>query len=777
MNGDSGSLSQLPSHVPQIFVHPSGAPIRVFIDVSSVVVERPRVVRSLRHAGAVICAQADEAEIILIDSSLQEGNQVAEEWGKDVGRAILEYTWVKASTIAGRALLAADKWGGTLVAGGQPAGHGHHFSHLPTPRPTPARYAPQPSDDQLRRSPSSSQPPPSVMLPPAIQPPFSQTPLIYPALPNYNPYNQGFQTPGSSSAPPLGALMPDMMQLQQQQYAQQPLQPNVLNMSKEQMQQILSSFLDVAKQQQFMPNGIPQTMPQSIMPPTSQPTQMIPHYPQWNQWNQMQSPQFTQGHWQPPSIYEASQSSQNGFGERPSPRFPSPIRSSPLRVSKPPSSRRISSSSPSPSPPPPSTSRVKGKARADVRPTPKRHSILRHTSSSSDDSDDSQTQTTSPPHSQTQRRKILMHRQEGEVFKAPSGKPFLFHVQVDLKNRSEPVNLIKKNGGRITTEMADADYVIQAPLSSTFEAMYEQAASCGKHPIYSTFVMDCVDELALLDTEGYLIVDPNPVKRKRDAAKEREAAQKTVRKRAKKEKEKDETSKKRVRHTAPSSSSGKEAVHSVDWERSPTPPTDVVPTPSGRKLYTREQRDYFNQYGRILIKRDPDISWTTLSKKMFEKMPCHPIKSWSVFTSHNKQELEEFQRKLFIARRKASAHQNGVAAPDSSKKRDEQQAQQLYEGVGPSITTDPMRADMDFIVNFFATADDLEDVPEEAILARLESMRECKSERNWTEFYDKHDKTIAEEVHVLLQLETPNGTNAGASEHTSQVKAEDGNRP
>lgn len=64
-----------------------------------------------------------EADIILVDSSTVSGRRLIRLWGHDPSKVVLEHTWIRTSVDAGRPLLEADNYGGTLtVDDGQPIG-------------------------------------------------------------------------------------------------------------------------------------------------------------------------------------------------------------------------------------------------------------------------------------------------------------------------------------------------------------------------------------------------------------------------------------------------------------------------------------------------------------------------------------------------------------------------------------------------------------------------------------------------------------------------------
>ncbi|PSR70769.1 hypothetical protein PHLCEN_2v13351 [Hermanssonia centrifuga] len=85
------------------------------------------------------------------------------------------------------------------------------------------------------------------------------------------------------------------------------------------------------------------------------------------------------------------------------------------------------------------------------------------------------------------------------IFRTESGEPLAFFVSMDLNNRSDIVDLIKKNGGKIYADIPHADIVVLAPCKKSFVDHLMAAVTARKPAVQATFVHQCVLGRTLLD--------------------------------------------------------------------------------------------------------------------------------------------------------------------------------------------------------------------------------------------------------------------------------------
>lgn len=116
-----------------LFSNPDGTPIRVFTQAD--LFGRAKVLKDLRVCvskfanpllvlmilfyvqlnGAELLSNANNAQVMLVDPPTRQGRQFIRDWGKDINKHVLNYTWVKRCLEAQRPLLAEDQWGDCLA--------------------------------------------------------------------------------------------------------------------------------------------------------------------------------------------------------------------------------------------------------------------------------------------------------------------------------------------------------------------------------------------------------------------------------------------------------------------------------------------------------------------------------------------------------------------------------------------------------------------------------------------------------------------------------------
>ncbi|KAL7285377.1 hypothetical protein ACG7TL_000472 [Trametes sanguinea] len=93
---------------------------------------------------------------------------------------------------------------------------------------------------------------------------------------------------------------------------------------------------------------------------------------------------------------------------------------------------------------------------------------------------------------------------EKKLFAKEDGEPCKFFVQVDIRPRTKIADAIKRNGGKLVPDIADADYVILgSPSTRTFEERLKQACSYEKQAVRPQWVFECVQQNAIVDLEPF----------------------------------------------------------------------------------------------------------------------------------------------------------------------------------------------------------------------------------------------------------------------------------
>lgn len=296
-----------------------------------------------------------------------------------------------------------------------------------------------------------------------------------------------------------------------------------------------------------------------------------------------------------------------------------------------PSIRRRRSPLPStPSPPPPPSRRRKGKERAEPS---RRDSFKRKRSEPTEDEDDGFEETpATPEYSPKVKSQVLSPRNLGEIFRTEAGESLVFFVQVDLTGRHDIVRSIKvrslyvisvskltidqKNGGKMVGDIREADYVVLGnTLSKTFNGLLAQTNAANKPPLRANFIIDCIEQEALLDIDNYILDTPShPNKRIRTSG--------VVKVETDDGNDIRELKKlKKVKQT-PSKAKMDVSISRTGGTRSPTPPPshNKVERSPGIFAFTDEENKYLKRYIRYLVEGHVDISHSAICKQLYQKV-------------------------------------------------------------------------------------------------------------------------------------------------------------
>ncbi|KAJ3842588.1 hypothetical protein F5878DRAFT_722110 [Lentinula raphanica] len=371
------------------------------------------------------------------------------------------------------------------------------------------------------------------------------------------------------------------------------------------------------------------------------------------------------------------------------------------------------------------------------------------------------------------------------------GKSLKFYVQVDLKNRSELVSEIKKNGGSTTNEIQDADYAVLSS-KSRYLAELLHAAKASKTPAVRTlFIRDCIEEGKILPHSGYLLAEPTTRKPGRpsynDASPSKKPRSETTRKEpslskvptAKQRSTSDTVKKETTKATSTASPStvklektrdnannnkereklvvkkhsssaiGKRSEISSRIPSPPPPPESTrVLNKGGRYSYSPAERAFVETYVKILFERDHLTSNTKIAKELHRKMPHHTIRSWNTTVGGQLREtIENARKRAGIAYRKRAAHAGDKPGPQQSPAEERDKPAKR-----PKLSDEELRnRDIELIAKFFADgeANDLKDEDRDTLWARIHKKGNWRSPSSWEAFYEEIHEEVKQRFSAL----------------------------
>ncbi|KAI0778276.1 hypothetical protein BD413DRAFT_508065 [Trametes elegans] len=479
----------------RIFFDSTKQPLRIFVE-SAEVFDRPKTVRKLKNNGATLTLSPEEASIILVDPETTSGGQFAKEWGNEPGKVVLDVAWAQKSIERGKALLADEGWGGCWMAGSQ---HSFNQNPLPTPRGTPLDA--QPPQNEAAMYNQQQFPTPNGQIPHGGVPPgypfqqMQQPPQFAQQMPN-GPQNGPAPVPGMQPNPNAQVTLPahlvaQLVGLMSQQgvnpatFGMQPMMPQApMNLMQGQgLQGFSQQAIPFMPQPGMFPQPFPLSQQQApfpqppVMPPVSQ-MQSVAAGPS----NHFQS----MGASTPDCYRSASQVRRQSTAS-------DTFRSSPMEDVRGSSLKRRS---PAGDGEPSGSSRKHGKRRADGERAAKQ----RRVSYPSDEP--ALPYPDLSPSDFHDRDPIGL---QGMLFVQDDGEPYKFFVQIDIRPRTKIADAIKKNGGKLVPDIADADFVILGqPTTRTFEERLNQCINCQKVAIRSQWVFACVEQNAIVDLDDYV---------------------------------------------------------------------------------------------------------------------------------------------------------------------------------------------------------------------------------------------------------------------------------
>ncbi|GLB36095.1 putative BRCT domain, a BRCA1 C-terminus domain [Lyophyllum shimeji] len=739
--------SQASETLPDLFRKADGSHWRIFVEAGGIV-GRPKLIRTLKKAGAMVCSDPKQAQVILVDSGSEQGRQFIRDWGKDTDKVVLEHSWVKKSIAAGHVLDQDwDNWGGCLtVDDGLPIAReesdGVLKSPLPTPRITPVEVA------TVERA----TPVPSVGSTPVTVPPGLTHQPVQNAVQNGMRYT------------------PDSDVLPQSQVPQFP--PQALPAYMAQSQAMVPSFPQSANAM----SGFP------FAPAPAMFNYMSQYYPMAQsmfQWNAPPGQNFGQ------HFFNQQIANPMRLGQYPQDFNPPPAD---VNVHHSPTPSYISTVASTNSP----------LSQSGIPPSLSRRSPFLSTATpSSLHTSKGNTRSVSPPsYASPSSSRPATHPAldpaptlSSSLFTSRTGTELSFFVQVDMSNRSKVVTTIKRNGGKISTNNTTADYAILYSRSKTFDHLLQSTLAAGRPAINASFVFDSVEQQKLLDTSPYEFEAPKTSPRgKRKGAKCLDDERQVKPKRQRLEKPSSQTTKRqqvKIKEEsspskAPKSSSGVSLPSSeatanakpghaqtlpddTPRPRSPTPPAEHTRIRRGIRegfMYSDHEREYVRRYVPILLQRDHRMSLTGVAHALHKKMDNHSFASWRAFLSGPSfiTEFDLMRKRAGIEYRKAQSQREAMQATEA-KETDPSGSTRISPPSVPSLSTVDSNAlrtkieeEVEIVARFFALEGG-NDIPlddHEKAWAYLTEKVICKTAKSWEAFYEEYHEAVRERYNQLV---------------------------
>ncbi|KAF8078683.1 hypothetical protein FPV67DRAFT_1466082 [Lyophyllum atratum] len=753
------SPSQSSENLTKIFHNLDGSQWRVFVEAGGII-GRPKLIRTLKKAGAIVCSDPKQAQVILVDSSSDQGRLFIRDWGNDANKVVLEHSWVKES-IAAERVLQDDRWGGHLaVDDGVPIMKEEKDNTLKSPLPTP-RITPVEVTTSVRMPSVPPAPMPFNVPPESTQQPFQNGVLYAPGV-DVRPRSQPPQLPPHTLPPYIQPSQAMMQSFPPSQHASTthglPFPTGPSNIPQQAMLNYMAQCL--MQQQNMVPWNVP--VGQNFGPPPFFNPQAISQYPQ-------------DPHHLPPNAhmnYSPNSSYISAIGSTNSPLSPSGI---------PPSLRR--------------------KSPVISRSTPTSYTSNAGTRSASP------VNYSSSMSSQLTTRPTLgpAPTPSSSLFTSKTGQELSFFVQVDLNNRSKVVTAIKvclmvlqcmyvahvcqRNGGKISTSNTTADYAILYSRSKTFDHLLMSTLAAKRPAINASFVHDSVEQNKILDLSPYEFEAPNTTargKRKREKSANHEWDDDAERKRLEKNRRRTERRQQQRKIKEESSPTKKPKVKSKDasWPRSevttmaspgpstvssddlsrprsPTPPAEHTRVRRGTGegfLYSEHEWDYIRRYVPMLLKRDHRMSMTGIAHSLHSKMDNHTLGAWRTFLGGPSfgAEFEAMRKRASIAYRKAQSQHETSQSEGTGEAR--------HPGISPPLastlsTVDGdarprtlVDEDIEFAAQFFAHGGDENSIDDSAdrVWARFLEQVKPQTAESWSTFYNDHYEEVSARYNQLV---------------------------
>ncbi|KAJ7071088.1 hypothetical protein C8F01DRAFT_1109072 [Mycena amicta] len=375
---------------------------------------------------------------------------------------------------------------------------------------------------------------------------------------------------------------------------------------------------------------------------------------------------------------------------------------------------------------------------------------------------------------------------ESGIFTSEKGKPLTFYVALEVPKRSNVISEIKRNGGQMSHQVV-ADFAVLSFRSRDFSNLLESVISSNGTAVKVAFVLDSVEEERLLDPTRYAFDVPEKLQKKllktstSRSAPTAPSGSKSISGRkpstmavkpapVKAEPVKESTTKKKsvkvetkstTVNTAPAAASEPDVSNRP---RSPPPPPSStrVLLSAGKYRYTPEETEYAIQYATYLFERDRLTSYTTLAKKLHEKMPHHTEGAWSTRLSQNlRSDIDDVKKRALIAFRKREHQEGSRAEPTTAKRpRLSDPASSTHASTSTS-STDLVEREIQIVAKFFADGADREEPvgnetqaeKDARVWGQLTQRVRSTTEESWEIFYNKNHTRIMQAYSTIIEGE------------------------
>ncbi|KAI5121282.1 hypothetical protein M0805_002326 [Coniferiporia weirii] len=766
---------------PQVFTSPDGSSLPVFVESNGVSENRPRLIRTLRSHGANICVDVSLARIILVEPSSSEGRQFVRDWGMDPGKVILDIAWVNHCLKAGRPLLENDDWAGCGNLDGTPL-PGDVVDDEASERPPSISSSKRATSHKGVRRPSGTSP----SIPPLPTP--RQTPTghvsshgeLYSADPHPTPTSQrpptppplssSFSYPVQTSETQAQQSLPGLPQFANSQFTPQAMQ-SLLMTNPELMAAAMGMVMQAMSQPPSSSSAWPgQPLPsgQHFMPPPSA-------FPQNLSPPQMPMPQQMSGHPFIPAMQNQSQQMNSHYAHTyndisahrdqyssptidPGPRFDSPRQSISPRLDPTDIQDRMSQSPSLPASPVIKKSILsqKGKKRSrDSSDSVVSSKLTRYSQSPSASSGRRREKKRSPSTEPVRSRVKKDKAAPVGIFTARNGSPMKFFLQVQIRNRIDLVHQVKKNGGQITFEPMDADYIILTP-HATARKVTEQwmnvVEDLKRTALRPGFIEACLEENAIVEEEDFRLEKPAKLPKPAKPAKKRTSAKV-------KPPQKDT-----VEDISPSRGN---LLDSDGNLRSPTLPAANTEILTGNKhAFTTEEKAYALKHAEYTFRKRPDATLHFLGTEIARRVTTHSTASWINTLYTYRAEVEKIRDEVAVetgieTEKPESEEPEGGEATLMAK--DVENSQTVVrtgsrDGNGEEQSDDGEKelarnVEVDFktIIDYFANPPDglSED---EQLWAGLETKYKCVTAPTWQDFYELRMQDVNLRLRKALNL-------------------------
>ncbi|KAI0094820.1 hypothetical protein BDY19DRAFT_44833 [Irpex rosettiformis] len=399
------------------------------------------------------------------------------------------------------------------------------------------------------------------------------------------------------------------------------------------------------------------------------------------------------------------------------------------------------------------------------------------------------------------------HNRSKRVFTDEDGSPLAFYVLPSIKRRHEFVDAIKKHGGTITAEVAESRFVVLSLNADHCHETLRNAVASDVPAVKPGFIMECIRANSLLEASDFsldgeslkrkrglpILVDLAEIRREIHGERKPKGPSQTIQQKDKRSRgtsgddERDSAHKKvvenkpqkRISKSSPSPKKGprkfipkprsklgrKRKANDVQIDyKTPRSPSPVAPNTveefSGKHRYTAEEREYWPKLVAHALKYDPGCTQQRLAQLLAEKMPHHPLASWTTaILSPHKDMVESLRKKAFVDARKAGALIDSVVAVAEAS----EQTMTETGGEGSRATVPVPRReskdldqDLEIVTQFLMDggADNiLDDVD---VWKALQAQQPCRTQPNWEMFWDEHGEEVTKEIeernHVVAEV-------------------------